>query len=182
MKKDIFLLGSTGSIGQTTLKIIQKDKKRFKVKLLTTNNNVEKIYKQALEYKVQTVVIFNKEKLKKNLKKFKKKKIKVYSNIIDALKTNKKKSFLTINGISGINGLEPSLNIIRHTENFAIANKESIICGWNFLQKELKKYKTNFIPLDSEHFSIWSLLKSENKNYIDKIYLTASADLFYTKN
>ncbi len=181
MKKDIFLLGSTGSIGQTTLKIIQKDKKRFKVKLLTTNNNVEKIYKQALEYKVQTVVIFNKEKLKKNLKKFKKKKIKVYSNIIDALKTNKKKSFLTINGISGINGLEPSLNIIRHTENFAIANKESIICGWNFLQKELKKYKTNFIPLDSEHFSIWSLLKSENKNYIDKIYLTASGGPFLYK-
>ena len=53
MKKDIFLLGSTGSIGQTTLKIIQKDKKRFRLRLLTTNNNVEKIYKQALEYKVQ---------------------------------------------------------------------------------------------------------------------------------
>tara|TARA_Y100000816_G_scaffold173725_1_gene124956 strand:- start:4032 stop:5210 length:1179 start_codon:yes stop_codon:yes gene_type:complete len=181
MKKDIFLLGSTGSIGQTTLKIIQKDKKRFRLRLLTTNNNVEKIYKQALEYKVQKVVIFNREKLKKNLKKFKKKKIKVYSNIIDALKTNKKKSFLTINGISGINGLEPSLNIIRHTENFAIANKESIICGWNFLQKELKKNKTNFIPLDSEHFSIWSLLKSENKNYIDKIYLTASGGPFLNK-
>ena len=65
MIKDIFILGSTGSIGQTTLKIIKKDKKNFKIRLLTTNNNIEKIYKQALEFNVKKVVIFNNEKLKK---------------------------------------------------------------------------------------------------------------------
>ncbi len=181
MIKDIFILGSTGSIGQTTLKIIKKDKKNFKIRLLTTNNNIEKIYKQALEFNVKKVVIFNNEKLKKKTEKFKKKKIKVYSKIEDALKKNKKKTFLTINAISGINGLEPSLNIIKHTRNFAIANKESIICGWNFLHRELKKNNTNFIPLDSEHFSIWSLLKFENKKYIEKIYLTASGGPFLNK-
>ena len=181
MIKDIYLLGSTGSVGTTTLKIINKDKSRFNIKLLTTNRNVNKIYKQALEHNVKKIVIFDKEVQNKNLKKFKKKNIKVYSTIQDALKKIKKKSFLTINAISGIDGLEPSLNIIRYTKNFATANKESIICGWRFLNIECKKNKTNFIPLDSEHFSIWTLLKSENKNLIKKIFLTASGGPFLNK-
>ena len=84
MIKDIFILGSTGSIGQTTLKIIKKDKKNFKIRLLTTNNNIEKIYKQALEFNVKKVVIFNNEKLKKKTEKFKKKK----SKFILKLKTH----------------------------------------------------------------------------------------------
>ena len=181
MIRDIYILGSTGSVGMTTLKIIDKDKRNFNIKLLTTNKNINKIYKQALEYKVNKIVIFDKDKQKKNITKFKKKKIKVYSTIKDALKKNKKKSFLTINAISGIDGLEPSLDIIQYTKNFATANKESIICGWKFLEKECKKNKTNFIPLDSEHFSIWTLLKSENRNLIKKIYLTASGGPFLNK-
>ncbi len=181
MIKDIYLLGSTGSVGTTTLKIINKDKKNFNIKLLTTFKNVNKIYKQALKYNVNKIVIFDKNTKKKNLEKFKKKKINVYSTINEALKKNKKKSFLTINAISGIDGLEPSLNIIKYTKNFATANKESIICGWKFLDKECKKYKTNFIPLDSEHFSIWTLLKFENQKFIKKIYLTASGGPFLNK-
>ena len=72
--KDIFLLGSTGSIGQSTLNVVKKEKKKYKIALLTTNNNVNKIYKQALEYSVKNVVIFNKEKAYKSYQKFKKKK------------------------------------------------------------------------------------------------------------
>ena len=181
MIRDIFILGSTGSIGQTTLNIIKRNKKNFKIRLLSTNNNIDKIYNQALEYNVNQIVIFDKVIQRKKIEKFKKKKINVYSTVLEALKNNKKKSFLTINAISGINGLEPSLDIIKHTKNFAVANKESIICGWKFLDKELKKNKTNFIPLDSEHFSIWSLIKSENRNLIKKIYLTASGGPFLNK-
>ncbi len=178
MIKNIFLLGSTGSIGDTTLNIIKKDKKSFKVKLLTTYSNVDKIYKQALQFKVKKIIIFKKNEFLINYKKFKKKNIKVYSSIQDAFKNNKNKSYLTINAISGIDGLEPSLNIIKYSNNLAIANKESIICGWKFLLKELKKNKTGFIPLDSEHFSIWSLLRHEKKANIKKIYLTASGGPF----
>ncbi len=182
MIKDIFLLGSTGSIGETTLDIIKKDKKNFRVKLLTTNNNIDKILSQAKVFNVKKVVIFKKKKIRKiNLQVFKKKKIKVFDSIKDALKDNIKKSHLTINAISGIQGLEPSLDIIKHTKNLAIANKESIICGWNILNKELKKNKTDFIPLDSEHFSIWSLIRSENTKNIKKIYLTASGGPFLKK-
>ena len=181
MKKDIFLLGSTGSIGETTLKVIKKHKSNFNVKLLSTNKNIKKIYKQAIQFDVKNIVIFDKNSYLKNLKKFKDKKIKVFTSITEALRRNKKKSFLTINGISGIEGLEPTLDIIKYSNNLAIANKESIICGWQFIAEELKKKKTGFIPLDSEHFSIWSLLKNESKKNIKKIYLTASGGPFLNK-
>ena len=169
MIKNIILLGSTGSIGLSTLNIIRKDKKKFNIKLLTTNNNIEKIFKQALEFKVKEIVIFNKDKYLKFSKKFYRKKIKVFFNIKDALKNKTKKNFLTINAISGIEGLGPTLETIKYSENIAIANKESIICGWKFIQKELRKNSSNFIPLDSEHFSIWSIINGENTNNIKKI-------------
>ena len=182
MVKDIFLLGSTGSIGQTVLNILKRDTKNFQVKLLTTNSNIKKIYEQAIYFNVKEIVIFDKNEYLKSYNKFKFKNIKVYQSINDLCKKKKKKSYLTINAISGIDGLEPSLNIIKHSENLAIANKESIICGWQLLNKELLKHNTGFIPLDSEHFSIWSLIKNEKKNNIKEIYLTASGGPFLNLN
>ena len=182
MKKEIIILGSTGSIGKSTLKIIKKNRKSFVVKMLTTNNNISLIYSQAVKFKVKNVIILNEKKFKIYEKKFKKKKINVFFNFNDAIKKINEKVFYTINGISGINGLEPSLKIIPFTENIAIANKESIICGWQFIYQSLKKYNTNFIPIDSEHFSIWSILKGENTKNINKIYLTASGGPFLYKN
>ena len=181
MVKDIFILGSTGSIGLSTLRVLKKDKKNFKIKLLTTNKNVKKILNQAINFKVKNIVIFDKSKFLKYEQNFIKNKIKVFYSLEDALKKISKKSFLTINAISGIEGLEPTIKIIKYTKNLAIANKESIICGWKFINKELNKNKTNFIPLDSEHFSIWSLLKNENKENVKKIYLTASGGPFLNK-
>ena len=181
MTKDIIILGSTGSIGESSLKVIKKNKKKFKIKLLTTNKNIQKILDQALEFNVKRVVIFDKDKYKKYSKKFRQKRIKVFFNLKEALKTNSKKVYFTISAISGIEGLEPTLNIIKHTKNLGIANKESIICGWNFIKKELVENNTKFIPLDSEHFSIWSAIKDENKENIKKIYLTASGGPFLYK-
>ncbi len=181
MSKDLIILGSTGSIGKSALNIVRKNKKKFKIKLLTTNQNIKKIYEQAIEFNVKQIVIFDKDKYIKFKQKFKNKKIKVFFNIKDVFINNKFKVFLTINGISGINGLEPTLDLIKYSNNIAIANKESIICGWKFIYKELIKYKSNFIPLDSEHFSIWSLIKNENVDNIKKIYLTASGGPFLHK-
>jgi len=83
-----------------------------------------------------------------------------------------------MSSISGLTGLEPTLKIIKKTKTIAIANKESIICGWDLINKELKKYKTDFIPVDSEHFSIWSLIRNSDHELIDKIYITASGGPF----
>ena len=83
-----------------------------------------------------------------------------------------------MSSITGLDGLEPTLNIIKKTKTIAIANKESIICGWDLIKKNLDKYKTEFIPVDSEHFSIWSLIKCQKKENIKKIYITASGGPF----
>ena len=80
--------------------------------------------------------------------------------------------------ISGLAGLKPTLDLIRFSKKIAIANKESIICGWNLIKKELTKNKTEFIPVDSEHFSIRSLLKGSNKLNVEHIFITASGGPF----
>ena len=84
-----------------------------------------------------------------------------------------------MSSIVGIQGLEPTYRIIKFTKNIAIANKESIICGWDLINKELKKNKTNFIPVDSEHFSMWYGLFKLNSENLEKIFITASGGPFY---
>ena len=80
----------------------------------------------------------------------------------------------TMSAIVGIAGLQPTIDAIRNSKIVAIANKESIICGWELIKKELKKNKTEFIPVDSEHFSIWYSLQNNSIDNLEKIYLTAS--------
>ena len=180
MTCSIAILGSTGSIGKSTLKVLKKDTK-YKVKLLTTNKNVNRIFKQAIHFKVKNVIITNKTKYDKYKLLFEKNNINLHLGFHNIKKIFRKKISYAINAISGIEGLEPSLNIIPHTENFLIANKESIICGWKFMNDKLKKYNTKFIPIDSEHFSIWKLIQNEPKKEIKKIILTASGGPFLNK-
>ena len=87
-----------------------------------------------------------------------------------------------MSSISGLEGLISTLDIIKLSKNIAIANKESIVCGWSLIKKKLKKHKTNFIPVDSEHFSILDLIKKEKKSNIKKIFITASGGPFLNQN
>ena len=182
MKKKILLLGSTGSIGKSSLNIIRNYKSKLEIVALSTNKNIRLIIKQALEFSVNNLIINDFESYKKILNFGLNKKIKIFNDVSDFLKINKIKFDVTIVGISGFDGLGPTLKVIPYTKNLSSANKESIICGWKFINKKLKKYKTNFIPLDSEHFSIWSLIKNSNNNMISKIYLTASGGPFFNKS
>ena len=183
MKKKIAILGSTGSIGKNTLQIIEKDKQNFKVELLSTNKNIIKIYNQAKKFNVKNIIIHDKKTFIKHKNFFKKKKIKLFQNVVDYFHNNKKNRIhYTMSSISGLEGLVSTLDIIRFSKNIAIANKESIVCGWSLIKKKLKKYKTNFIPVDSEHFSILDLIKKENKSNIKKIYITASGGPFLNQN
>ena len=178
MKKKIAILGSTGSIGENTLKIVKKDKKNFEISLLSTNKNINKIFKQAKEFKVKNLIITDLKSFQKAQIKSKKFKVKVYNNFNSLDKIFRKKNDFIMSSITGLSGLEPTLKSIKFTKKILVANKESIICGWSLINKELKKHKTNFIPVDSEHFSIYSLLNSENNKEIDKIYITASGGPF----
>jgi 1-deoxy-D-xylulose-5-phosphate reductoisomerase len=178
MKKKICILGSTGSIGKSTLEIISKNKKDFDVVLLSGNNNVKLLIAQAKKYKPR-YIYSNNLYFKENLKIFCKNN---NINLIDDLSLLKKIKFdITVAAISGIAGLVPTINIIKFSKKILIANKESIICGWKFILKELKKYHCYFTPIDSEHFSILNLIENKDINTVKYIYLTASGGPFFEK-
>ena len=180
MKKKIAILGSTGSIGRSTLSIINKNKKDFDVVLLSTNKNLLELKKQYKKFKPSYLIISNNQSYNKFIRE-KKYKVKVFNNYNSLNKILKKKVDYTMSAISGFEGLDPTLKIIPHTKTLAIANKESLICAWNLIKKKIDKYKTHFIPIDSEHFSIWSLLKGTTSK-VEKIYITASGGPFLNIN
>ena len=177
MKKKIAIIGSTGSIGKTTFNIIKKNKKDFDVVLLTTNKNINLVIRQAQILRVKNIIISSRAHYLK-AKKIKNKNFKIYNNLDNLNKIIKKKLDYCMCAITGLAGLKPTLSCIKLTKNIAIANKESIVCAWNLIEKELKKNKTKFIPIDSEHFSIWSLIKNSKNIAIDKILVTASGGPF----
>ena len=176
MKKFISILGSTGSVGLTTLSIIDKTKNEFYPYIFSANKNFNLICKQIKKYKPKIFVINDKNTFLKILSKYKYKKIKILNNF-DSLKI-KTISDITISAIPGIAGLKPTIKMTGLSSKILLANKESIICGWDLILKKSKKYKTKLIPIDSEHFSILKLLENQKRNQIKKIYLTASGGPF----
>jgi len=179
MKKKIAILGSTGSIGKTLISILKKDKKNIEIILLVANRNVNELLKQAKFFNVKNLIITDKNKFLKTKKKLINKNIKIYNNFssFDKIFKNKHLDY-TMSAISGLDGLSPTFKIIKFTKKIAIANKESIICAWPLIQKELNRYKTNFIPIDSEHFSIHALLNDFTNQDVEKVYITASGGPF----
>ena len=178
MKKKIAILGSTGSIGKSTLEIIKKNKKNFDVILLTAKDNYNQLLKQALEFNVKNILIYNDEHYEFLKKKLKYKKINIFSGRNKLNEIINKKIDYTMCAISGLDGLKPTLEAIQLSKTIGIANKESIICGWHLIKKKLNQYNTKFIPIDSEHFSIWNLTKEYSNEDIEEIILTASGGPF----
>ena len=131
MKKKISILGSTGSIGFSTLKIIEKDKLNFKIILLSANKNFSKICKQIVKYKPVYFIINDTIVFEKVKKKFKKNKVKILNSYNFVNK--KVRSDITIAAIPGIAGLEPTISLIESSKKILIANKESVICGWSLI-------------------------------------------------
>jgi len=179
MIKKVAILGSTGSIGKTLINILKKDKKKYNILLLTANKNINVLLKQIKLFKVKNIIVSDLDKFNKIRIILKNKKINIYNNFnsINRILKNKKIDY-TMSSISGIEGLGPTIKIIRHTKEIAIANKESIICAWHLIKKELIMNRTKFIPIDSEHFSIYSLLSSSKSENLEKVFITASGGPF----
>ena len=175
----VAIIGSTGSIGKTVLKIINKNKRQFKIILLSANKNYKELLKQTKKFEVSNVIISDKfayemfKKLNKNSK------INIFNSFKNIGNIFDYKIDYVMSSIVGLKGLEPTLKFIKYTKTIAIANKESVICGWNLIEKEINKFNTKLIPVDSEHFSIWY---SINYNDIDKIILTASGGPLLNKS
>ena len=180
MKKFISILGSTGSVGTSTLNIIDLKKEFFIPYIFSANKNYKLICKQIKKYQPQIFVITNFNTFKKILKKYKNIKIK-FLNDFESIKI-KFKSDITVSAIPGIAGLYPTLKMTQLSKKILLANKESIICGWDLIFKKSKKYKTKLVPIDSEHYSILKLLENQNIKSVKKIYLTASGGPFLNFN
>ena len=181
MKKNVSILGSTGSIGLNSLKIFSRKNKLFKINILAANKNYQLICKQINQFKPEVFVVNDAKVLKKVKKRFKNNKVKIIKDI-DIKKNYFKKSDITIAAIPGIAGLKPTVELTKISKKILIANKESIICGWNLIKKIALKHNTKIIPIDSEHFSIMKLLENQKINDVKKIYLTASGGPFLNLN
>ena len=177
MKRIISILGSTGSIGSSTLNIINKDIKKFSFNVFTANSNYNKIIFQIMKYKPKYFIVSDKKTYLKINKKLKKSKTLILDNYKNIFSKNFKND-ITVAAIPGLAGLEPTIQFTKNSKKILIANKESIICGWGIINKFAKKFKTKIIPIDSEHFSINNLLENIKDEDVDKIYITASGGPF----
>ena len=178
MKKKIAILGSTGSIGNSTLEVIRNDKKNFNVILLSANENYKKLVLQAKEFNAKNVLIKNKIFYQKVKEALKNTSTKVFAGNVPLNKIIVGRIDYTMAAIVGIAGLQPTLDAIKKSKIVALANKESIICAWEIISKVVKKHKTIILPVDSEHFSIMELTKNFSDNEIEEIIITASGGPF----
>ena len=153
MIKFISILGSTGSVGLSTLKIIDKKKKLFRPLIFSANKNFILINKQIKKYKPEIFVIRDQNIYRKISKKYKNSSTKIYKNFAEI--KIKKISDITISAIPGIAGLQPTLSMINKSRQVLIANKESIICGWDLIKKAALK-KTKIVPVDSEYLQFFN--------------------------
>jgi len=181
MKKKIAILGSTGSIGQTSLDVVRKNLKEFNIFILSANSNYNLINSQIKKYKPKIFVVNDLEVFKKIKKKYRNKKIKIYNNFSE-VSLSKIKLDITISSIVGIAGLEPTIKFVKKSKKILLANKETIICGWHIIKNICKKNKSEVIPIDSEHFSIDQLTKNFQNKDIEKIYITASGGPFLNRS
>jgi len=180
--KTIGILGSTGSIGTQTLQVIDTFPGDYKIKYLTAHNNVEKLAGQALVYNPDTVCIVQKEKQPQLEELLKGIDVTVVSGRKALLETAGRDDVdLTLNGLVGAAGMEPTIEAIKNGVNVALSNKESMVMAGEIINELLEKHSCKLFPIDSEHSAIWQCLTGESKHQIKRIVLTGSGGPFRTK-
>ena len=178
MKKKIIILGSTGSLGKSTLDIISNNKKNYSIELLVANKNFKTIHKQVIKFKPKFVYLANKIYSRRLSILLRNNKTKIITNF-DEINKKISKSDLMMSSITGLDGLKYNLSLIKKAKKILFANKESIICGWNLIKKEMDKYNSSYVPVDSEHFAISELIKNKDIKTIKNITITASGGPFF---
>ena len=179
MKKNIAILGSTGSIGVQSLEVIRSHPKNFSVEVLTANNNSKLLIKQATEFVPNIVVIKNKSKYNEVNKALCDLGIKVYAGeeSLESVVENENID-LVLTALVGYSGLKPTIKAIKSGKQIALANKETLVVAGDLITRLCLKYNVCVYPVDSEHSAIFQCLNGEGENKIEKIYLTASGGPF----
>ena len=179
MKKQIVILGSTGSIGTQALQVIEEHPDLYEVYALTANNRVDKLIEQARKFQPEAVVIANEDKYQQLKDALADLPVKVYAGaealceIVESGPVN-----IVLTAMVGYAGLKPTINAIRAGKTIALANKETLVVAGELITELAQQYRTPILPVDSEHSAIFQCL--EMNNPINKVILTASGGPFRT--
>ncbi len=178
-KRNVAILGSTGSIGTQALEVIKASPERFQVEVLTAQNNASLLIRQAQEFKPNAVVIGNEDHYKQVKEALEPLYIKVFcgeSSLEEIVELDSIDIVLT--AMVGFAGLKPTLRAIAAGKNIALANKETLVVAGQIITQEARKAGVNIYPVDSEHSAIFQCMSGEFHNPIEQIYLTASGGPF----
>lgn len=176
-KKNIAILGSTGSIGQNSLQVIANLPDRFRVTYLTTNTNIDILEQQIEKFHPQGVVVLNKQyadALRSRIGD-----VEILSGSDGLLEIARRDNVdIVINSLVGFAGLQPTIEAIQHRKDIALANKETLVAGGELITAMVREYGVKLVPIDSEHSAILQCLAGEDRSAIAKIILTASGGPF----
>jgi len=183
LKKNIAILGSTGSIGTQALEVIASNPEQFRVELITANNNVDLLIRQAMAFLPAYVVIGNKTKyavLKEALAGYP---VKVFAGTESVSQLMSLDSIdMVLTAMVGYSGLLPTIKALESKKTIALANKETLVVAGDLIMNMAMLNDTPVIPVDSEHSAIFQCLVGEHYNHVEKIYLTASGGPFRGKD
>ena len=178
-RKQVAILGSTGSIGTQALEVISEHSDLFEVEVLTANNNSALLIEQAKKFKPNTVVITNEDKYKEVDDALFSLGIKVFAGQQSLEEVVEGENIdVVLTALMGYSGLKPTIRAIKAKKNIALANKETLVVAGDLITKLCQEYGVNIYPVDSEHSAIFQCLVGEQYNPIEKIYLTASGGPF----
>ena len=180
MKKQICILGSTGSIGTQALDVIQQHSDRYEVYCLTANNRYEMLADQARRFRPAAVVIGNEqhyEALKALLADCLEVKVYAGAKAIDEI-VEAQPIDMVLTAMVGFAGLSPTIHAIKARKTICLANKETLVVAGELICQLAAQYHVNILPVDSEHSAIFQSIVGEGNNPIDKILLTASGGPF----
>jgi len=182
MKKQLAILGSTGSIGTQTLDVVEKNPDLFEIYALTAGNNVDLLINQAKKFLPEVVVIGNKNNYKKLKNELQNLPIKVFAGNESIAQVVEFEAIdMVVTAMVGYSGLLPTINAVRAGKKIALANKETLVVAGELITQLAIKHGTQIIPVDSEHSAIFQCLLGENINSVEKIILTASGGAFRGK-
>lgn len=183
IKKNIAILGSTGSIGTQTLSVISEHPDLFQVEVLTAASNYELLIRQALEYKPRAVVICKEEHYPAVKLALSATDIKVYGGTAALVEVVQLPSIdIVLTALMGFSGLEPTLAAIKQGKTIALANKETLVVAGELVMSAAREYNATILPVDSEHSAIFQCLVGEQELSVEKIILTASGGPFFGKD
>jgi 1-deoxy-D-xylulose-5-phosphate reductoisomerase len=182
-KKNVAILGSTGSIGCQALDVIRQQHSHFNVDVLTSFNNADLLIKQAEEFKPKAVVIAAENKFEYVRNALRELQIDVFCGVEELSTIVELPSIdIVLTALVGYAGLKPTLNAIRAGKDIALANKETLVVAGELVTALAKEYNVRIFPVDSEHSAIFQCLVGETGNEVEKIYLTASGGPFRGKD